>query len=268
MKKFTRIAAVLLAVIMAFSFAACNKATDDGTSTTEAASCTSTSGKTYIIASDNAFAPFEYLDTATNTYVGIDMDILAAVAADQGFKYEIQNIGFKAATSAVQTGSADGAIAGMTITDERKETFDFSDGYFDDGQILVVASDSSITKLEDLSGKSVAVKSSTMGATYAASIADTYGFTLKYYEDSPTMYQAVSQGTNDACFEDYSVIGWAIKSTSSLGLKTVGDVINSAPYGFAVQKGSNAELLSMFNAGLANIKANGKLAEILAKYGY
>ncbi|MBR3870712.1 MAG: transporter substrate-binding domain-containing protein [Clostridia bacterium] len=109
-----------------------------------------TPDKTYIIYSDNAFAPFEYLDTATNEYVGVDMDILAAVAEDQGFEYEMHNEGFDASMGAVQAGQADAMIAGMTITDARRETFDFSDGYFDDGQILVVPADSTATSVADL----------------------------------------------------------------------------------------------------------------------
>ena len=109
-----------------------------------------TPSKTYIIYSDNAFAPFEFLDTATNQYTGVDMDILAAVAKDQGFKYEVKNEGFDASMGAVQSGQADGMIAGMTITEERKKTFDFSDGYFEDGQIMVVGANSNVTSIEDL----------------------------------------------------------------------------------------------------------------------
>ncbi len=106
--------------------------------------------KKYVIYSDNAFAPFEFLDTATNTYTGVDMDILAAVAKDQGFEYEMKNEGFDASMGAVQSGQADAMIAGMTINDERRKTFDFSDGYFEDGQIMVVAADSAITSVKDL----------------------------------------------------------------------------------------------------------------------
>lgn len=109
-----------------------------------------TPSKKYIIYSDNAFAPFEFLDTDTNKYTGVDMDILAAVAEDQGFEYEVKNEGFDASMGAVQSGQADGMIAGMTITDERKQTFDFSDGYFEDGQIMVVTADSDVTAVKDL----------------------------------------------------------------------------------------------------------------------
>ena len=254
------VAAVIVAACAAITMTACSSPGATNGSTPDA-------GKTYTIASDNAFAPFEFLDTATNNYVGVDMDILAAVANDQGFKYEVQNIGFDAAMGAVQAGQADGMIAGMTITDKRKATFDFSDGYFDDGQVLVVPANGSIASLDDLKGVNVAVKTSTQGATYAQSISGQYGFTLQFYEDSPTMYTAVTNGSNGACFEDRSVIGWAIKE-QGLALKTVGDVINPGSYGFAVKKGANADLLTMFNKGLANIKANGTYTTILAKYGY
>lgn len=278
MKNIKKIAAVLLAVLMAFSLVACGEkpatemttepSTEKGTeAAAENLTAAADTGKKYIIASDNAFAPFEYLNTDTGEYIGIDMDILAAVAKDQGFEYEMKNIGFDAAMNAVQSDQADAMIAGMTIKDERKLTFDFSDGYFDAGQIMVVAAESDIKSLEDLRGTNVAAKISTMGADYAKSIAEEYGFTVTTYEDSPTMYQAVMQGTNSACFEDDPVARYSIMD-QNLELKVVGEVIDPKPYGFAVKKGENAELIAMFNAGLANIKANGVYDEILAKYGY
>ena len=255
MRNLSKVLAVLLAVVMLVSaFAGCAKKSD------------TQEGKTYIIYSDNSFAPFEYLDESSNSYIGIDMDILAAIAEDQGFKYEMHNEGFDASMGAVQSGQADAMIAGMTITDERKETYDFADGYYDDGQILVVKKDSKIASEADLKGKSVAIKISTMGAEYAESIKDKVGFKTSSYEGSPEMYQAVATGTADACFEDRSVVQYAIKN-ENLDLKTVGEVINPSQYGFAVKKGTNAELIEMFNKGLANIKANGKYDEILAKYG-
>ena len=81
------------------------------------------------------------------------------------------------------------------------------------------------------------------------------------------MYQAVVTGSAVACFEDFSVVGWAIKN-DGVALKTVGEVVNPAYYGFGVKKGMNSELIEMFNKGLASIKANGKYDEILARYGY
>ena len=262
-----RTLALIMAVVLIASvamLAGCGKkANTDNTAATEAKAADA--AKTYIIYSDNAFAPFEYLDTATNKYVGVDMDIMAAIAEDQGIKYEMHNEGFDASMGAVQSGQADAMIAGMTITDERKQTFDFSDPYFDDGQVIVAKAG---TKLEDLKGKTVAAKTSTVGGEYAESIKDQYGFTINYYEGSDNMYQAVLTGADVACVEDFSVIGYAIKS-GQVDLTIISEQpANVKGYGFATQKGKNAELIEKFNAGLKNIKENGKYKEILAKYGY
>ncbi len=245
-----RFFALILAGLMALSLVACTGTPDS-----------------YVIYSDNAFAPFEYLDKETNTYVGVDMDLLAAIAADQGFTYQMKNEGFDASMGAVQAGQADGMIAGMTINEKRQKDYDFSEGYFEDGSILVVPSDSTITSEKDLAGKTIAAKKGTTSTDYAESLKDTIGFEIIYFEDSPTMYQALLTGSAVACFEDFSVIGWAIKN-DGVALKTVGEVVNPSYYGFAVKKGTNAELLEKFNAGLKNIKANGKYDEILEKYGY
>lgn len=227
----------------------------------------SDSAKKYVIYSDNAFAPFEFLDKDTNEYIGVDMDLLAAIAKDQNFEYEMHNEGFDASMGAVQAGQADAMIAGMTITDERKETFDFSEAYFDDGQVLVVKPDSKIKKLDDLKGKTVACKTSTVSGEYAESIKDKYDFKINYFEGSDTMYQAVVTGSADACIEDFSVIGWAIES-ENVGLKIITEPVNVKGYGFAVKKGQNPELIEKFDAGLANIKKSGEYDKILAKYGY
>ena len=252
MKKLTKVLALILVCVLTVAcFAGCGEKSAKET--------------VYKICSDNSFSPFEYWDEEKNAYVGIDMDIMAAVAEDQGFKYEMWNIGFDAACGNVQSGQADAMIAGMTIRADRKEIYDFSDPYFNDGQIMCVADDSQYTKIEDLKGTVVAAKTGTMGADYAEANKEKYGYTIQYYEDSPTMYQAIANKNNSACFEDYTVIGTAINK--GITLKTVGDVINPAPYGFAVKKGNLPELIEMFNKGLANIKANGKYAEILANYG-
>ena len=266
-----KVIALLLAVAMIASvavLAGCgnkNATTETKPADTASADTKTTDSKTYVIYSDNAFAPFEYLDTATNNYVGVDMDIMAAIAEDQGIKYEMHNEGFDASMGAVQSGQADAMIAGMTITDERKETFDFSDAYFDDGQVIVAKAG---TTLEDLKGKTVAAKTSTVGGEYAESIKEQYGFTINYYEGSDNMYRAVLTGTDVPCVEDFSVIGYAIKS-GEVDLSIISEEpANVKGYGFAVQKGKNAELIEMFNDGLKNIKENGKYKEILAKYGY
>ena len=131
---------------------------------------------------------------------------------------------------------------------------------------MTVAEDSDIAGFEDLSGKDVAVKIGTQGAAYAESLKDEYGFNIVSFEDSPTMYQAVLGGQCVACFEDTPIMQASIKD-NGLALKVLENTANEGgDYGFAIFNTDNQELLDMFNAGLANIKANGKYDEILAAY--
>lgn len=108
------------------------------------------SDKVWQIVTDTAFKPFEYTDDS-GKLVGIDVDILAAIADDQGFKYEIKPLGWDASIAACQAGQADGMIAGASITDERKSSgWIFSDGYYDANQSMAVAENSDITGFDGL----------------------------------------------------------------------------------------------------------------------
>lgn len=222
--------------------------------------------KVWEIASDTVFRPFEYTDESGN-FVGIDVDILAAVAEDQGFEYELNSLGWDASIAACQAGQADGMIAGASITDERKASgWIFSDGYYTATQCMAVAANSDIASFADLAGLTVAVKTGTQGAAYAESLKDEHGFQLTYFEDSPTMYQAVVGGQAAACFEDTPIISDYIVS-QGLAMKVVeGSENEGAPYGFAIFNAENQELIDMFNAGLKSIQENGKYDEIIAKY--
>ena len=220
----------------------------------------------YIIATDTAFAPFEYEDS-TGKRLGIDMDLMEAIAKDQGFKYEIKALGFDASLQALEAGQCDGVIAGMSITDKRKEKFDFSEPYYNVPVTIAVKADATIASLDDLKDKNVAVKKGTTGATFAESIKDKYNLKITVFDDSPTMYQEIQVGNSVACFEDFPVMAYAIKENKSLKLKVVEAVKEmETPYGFAVKKGQNPELIEKFNAGLANIKKNGVFDEIINRY--
>ena len=223
-------------------------------------------GKVWVIATDTVFKPFEYTN-ADGEFVGIDVDILAAIAEDQGFEYELNSLGWDASIAACQSSQADAMIAGASITQERIDSgWTFSDGYYQATQCMAVAADSDITGFEDLSGKLVAVKTGTQGASYAESLMETYGFTINYFEDSPTMYQAVMGGQAVACFEDTPIMKASI-ADGDLTMKVVDGTENEgSPYGLAIFNEENQEFIDMFNAGLKNIKENGTYDEIIAKY--
>ena len=124
---------------------------------------------------------------------------------------------------------------------------------------------SDIKGFEDLAGKQVAVKNGTMSDQYATELADQYGFTVVRVDDDDMMYQQVAGGQAAACFNDTVVLQQNIKK--GVALKIVEGTANEgAQYGFAVFDAKNQELIDLFNAGLANVKASGKYDEILAKY--
>ncbi|MEG0309473.1 MAG: transporter substrate-binding domain-containing protein [Eubacterium sp.] len=242
---------------MVFSLAACSSGGSKKTAD-------SGEKKKYIIATDTTFAPFEF-QSESGDMVGIDMDILKAIAADQGFEYDLKVLGFNAAVQALESNQADAVIAGMSITDERKAKFDFSDPYFDSGVGMAIKSDNdTIKSYDDIKGQKVAVKTGTEGYAFADSIKDKYNLTLTTFEDSANMYEDVKSGNSVACFEDYPVLGYAI--TKGQPLKMIGDLESGNSYGFAVSKDKNSELVEMFNKGLKNLKENGKYDEILATY--
>ena len=264
MKKLS--AVIALALTAAFMMAGCSGGTTTTTTTaaTTAATEATTEAKKYIIATDTTFAPFEFQDKDGN-YVGIDIELLAAIAEDQGFEYELQVLGFNAAVQALEASQVDGVIAGMSITEERQLKFDFSDPYFDSGVVMGIAEDNDeIKSYADLEGKKVAVKTGTEGADFAGSIAEEYGFEMVYFDDSPLMYEDVKLGNTAACFEDYPVLGYGI--SQGVGLKIVTDKEQGSSYGFATLKDKTPELVEMFNAGLANVKESGAYQEILDKY--
>lgn len=233
------------------------------TSTTSAGQKATPVKSKYVIASDSSFAPFVF-QNSSNQYIGIDMDLIKAIAEDQGFEIEITNPGFDAAINAVQSGQADGMIAGMSVTDARKETFDFSDSYYTANTILGVKESSTISSYEDLNGKIVGVKNGTASQTFLTENQSKYGYKIKTFADGSSMYDSLNTGSIDAVMDDEPVLKYSISQGQKLKTPIEGTPIGETA--FAVKKGSNPELIEMFNNGLANLKASGEFQKILDKY--
>lgn len=217
----------------------------------------------YKIVMDSSFAPFEYQNDS-GKYEGIDVDLIKAIAKQQGFNIEISNPGFDAALNAVQTGQADGVMAGMSITDARKEIFDFSDAYYTSNILLAVKKESSVKSYDDLSGKTVGAKNGTSSYTWLSEHAAQYGYTLRAFDEASTMYDSLNSGSIEALMDDEAVLRYAIKQGRNFDTPTDGE--KSGEYGFAVNKGANPELLEMFNNGLAALVKSGEYDKIVSKY--
>ena len=256
MKKLVSILAMMALVVSMLALTGCGSSEEGGSEE---------GGKKFVIATDTVFAPFEFTDE-NGDFVGIDVDILAAIAEDQGFEYDLQSLGFDAALAAVESGQADGMIAGMSITDERKEIYDFSEEYYDSTVCAAVKADADYASLDDIKGQTVVVKNGTQSAAWAEELKDEYQLKLVYKDDSAMMYQEVLSGNAAACFEDFPVMAYGVSQDNGLKLLVENKDSFATPYGFAVKKGENAELLEKFNAGLKNIKDNGKYQEIVDSY--
>ena len=249
----------LLSLVTALGLTACDQNNTPATSSNDA-----TDSKVYKVGVDNTYPPFEF--TQNGKLVGIDVDLINAIAKDQDFNIEIEQMDFSGIIPAMQAKMLDIGMGGMSITDKRKETVDFSDPYFAAGVSLVVADNNQdINSLDDLSGKKVVVKNGTVGAAFANSHNDEYGYSIIQVSDSASMFQEVTNGTADALMEDYPVISYAI-ATGGLKLKTVGERLTGDNYGISVLKGANDELLEKINDGLANLKENGEYEKIIATY--
>ena len=219
--------------------------------------------ETYTIGTDVTYPPFEFANK-DNKYVGIDIDLMNAIAKEEGFKVNIKELGFNAAVQSLQSRQIDGVIAGMSITPERQAKFDFSDPYYKTGVVMAVANNSKIKGLSDLKGKKVALKTGTAAADYARSQQKKYGFKTVTFDDSDNMYNDVTNGNSDATFEDVPVMKYAIKTGTKL--KIVTKPAESGNYGFAVLKGENSELIQKFNHGLKVLKKNGEYKKITDRY--
>ncbi|MGX4763666.1 ABC transporter substrate-binding protein/permease [Holzapfeliella sp. JNUCC 72] len=221
--------------------------------------------KVYQIGTDVTYPPFEFANSSNTEYIGIDIDIIKAVAKAENFEVKILPLGFSAAVQALDTGQVDGVIAGTTITADREKKMDFGTPYFNTGAVFVTAQNNdSIKSMEDARGKRVAVKTGTAAANYGIEQAKKYDFTVVTFDDTNSMYQDVLTGNSAGLFEDMPVITYAINQGTAL--KVSSEANTTGQYGFSVKKGQNQELLEAFNKGLEKIKQSGEYDQIVSRY--
>ncbi len=221
--------------------------------------------KKFVIASDAAFPPMEFVDE-NKDIVGFDVDLITAIAADQGFEFEIKNTAWDGIFAGLEGGEYDGILSSVTITDDRKKVYDFSEPYINAGQAVVVRADeSAIASDKDLPGKTVGAQIGTTGAFAVQAIT---GATLKEYDTIDLALLDLLNKNIDAVVVDTPVAAdYALAAEPFKGkLKIVGKPFTDEYYGLVVQKGDPEGLLPLFNAGLKNVQASGKYDEIYAEW--
>ncbi|OCA84167.1 amino acid ABC transporter substrate-binding protein [Bacillus sp. FJAT-27225] len=225
-------------------------------------SSTSGSGEKKLkVGTEAAFAPFEYMNDK-GEIVGIDPDVLKAVAEEAGFEYELNNVGWEPLFQKITNGELDFGVSGITITDERKETYDFTEPYYQANLVIVVKEDSSVKSVEDLKGKKVSVQINTTGHKAAQKALGKSNPDILAYESQPAAMQQVLNGSTEGAIGDNAVVYEYLKNNKNAKLKVIEDPsFEKEFYGFMVKKG-NKEVLDLLNEGLKKIKENGKLEEI------
>lgn len=267
--------ALILALAMALSLVACgSESTENAAQDTQESAAEATTeegnpwdaavGQTYIVGTDTTFAPFEFEDD-NGEHTGIDIRLLDAIAEEMGFNVDWQVLGFSASVTALESYQVDAVMAGMSITDARKEKYDFSESYYDCAVAIAVAADSDYESIEDLTGKTVVAKTGTTGSQYAYEVAEEYGLTVLEVEESALMYTYVASGQAEACFEDYPIVQYEIQR-GNVDCKVINTSDYSYPTGFATMKDAHPELVAAFNEGFARLVENGTYDAILADY--
>jgi polar amino acid transport system substrate-binding protein len=221
--------------------------------------------KVLVFGTDAEYPPFEKLE-GTGKITGFDADILDAIAKAAGFKYKLVHTGWDPLFDGIDRGKVDAGISAITITDERKKKYDFSDPYFDAKQLILVPTNSSVKSLTDLKGKKIGVQSATTGqAVVQKAFGKTYPG-LKGYDDTPAAIDDLKLGRLDAVVADNAVVITYQKKLGVSNFKIIDDpTIQPEHYGIMVKKG-NKEVLDKINAGLKKIKADGTYDKIYGKY--
>lgn len=262
--------AMMLAAAMALSLAACGStagtttpaasASAAGSASSAAALTTVESGK--LIMSTNAqFPPYEMVKD-DGGFEGIDVEIAQAIADKLGLELVVDDMDFDSALLAVQQGKSDIVMAGVTVTDERKQVMDFSDSYANGVQVIIVKDGSAITTVDDLANASkIGTQRGTTGYLYCSG---DYGDDhVTAYDDGATAVQALLNGQVDCVVIDSAPAQEYVKANS--GLKILDTEYTNEDYAIGMAKGNTA-LLTAVNGALAELKADGTVQSILDKY--
>ncbi len=213
------------------------------------------------VATEPAFPPFEFQGEG-GELDGFDIDLMNAIGEAAGLEVQFESLPFDGIIPALQAGTVDAAISGMTITEERLQTVDFSRPYIKAGLAIAVKADNdAITSLDDLQDKKIAVQIGTTGADQAAEIP---GAQISTFDSAPLALQELANGNVDAVINDAPVTLDAIASGNISGLKVVGELLTTEFYGIALPKGS--ENLAVINDAIGTLIEDGTYAEIYDKW--
>jgi polar amino acid transport system substrate-binding protein len=252
-----------LASAFALSLSACGSDDGGGNGGASDSGLDLVKAGTLTVCSDVPYPPFEDFDKGSELgFKGFDVDIVKSIAEEMDLKLQIRDSSFDTLQSglAPSSGQCDMAASAMTITDERKQNLDFSDGYYDSKQSLLVPSGSDISSIDDLGGKKVGVQQGTTGKSYAEENAK--GAQLVTFPSDAEMYSAIKAGQVDALLQDLPV---NLDHTKDGKFEIVETYDTDEEYGFAIKKG-NSELVDEVNKALTELRDSGDYQKIYDQY--
>jgi polar amino acid transport system substrate-binding protein len=221
--------------------------------------------KVYVVGTDAAYAPFEF-QNEKGEIVGFTVDVVNAAAAKAGIQVKFVNTPWEGIFNALAQGDRDMIASSVTITDERKQTMDFSNPYFDAVQLIAVKEGSKIAKFADLKKAKVGVQTGTTGDEAVTKLLGKTNTNIKRFESTPLALKELEAGGVDAVVADNGVVIHYVANNPGGKFKTIADKeFVPEQYGFAVKKG-NTELLAKMNEGLAGIQADGSYKTIYEKH--
>ena len=220
---------------------------------------------TISVGTDATWPPMEFINE-DKELVGFDIDLMNAIAEAAGFEVEFQNTAWDGIFAGLGSGDYDAVISSVTITEDRKETMDFSEPYLNAGQVLVVRMDGpdEVPSLDEVEG---AVLGAQIGTTGAILIQETEGVELRTYDELGLAIEDLANGRIDGVVADTPIAAdYALQNENYQDtLKIVGDPFTEELYGIAVKKG-NDEVLSKINEGLKKVKADGTIEDLKDKW--
>lgn len=223
-------------------------------------------GKVLRVGMNAEFAPFESLNTA-GQIEGFDVDLLNAMAQAGGFQVEFNHKPWTGLFPALAAGDIDIVASGVTITDERKQTMDFTEPYYQINQVVLVAPGKNVQSIEDLKKLAkVGVVTGNTGDFAAQKIFGATSQAVARFETVPLLIKEVESGGVDAAISDSAVVAHYVKNNEGKGFSMIQvPDFTVENYGIAVRKG-DTETLNMLNNALKTIRENGEYAKIESKY--
>ena len=232
--------------------------TDDTTEDT--AQSETTDGGTLVMGTNATFPPYEFVDE-NNEVAGIDAEIAGAIADKLGMKLEITDMAFDSLIPALQSGTIDIVLAGMTVDPERAEQVNFTDSYATGVQVIIVPEGSDIKSPDDLDGKNIGVQTGTTGDLYCT---DSYGQDhVKQFDNGPLAVAALLNGQVDCVVIDNEPAKNYVAANQ--GLTILDTAYANEEYAAAIAK-DNTELFDKVNAAIKELKEDGTIASIIEKY--